>query len=137
MMEGVASEAASLAGHLRLDNLCWVYDNNHISIEGNTRITFTEDVTARFLAYGWNVLRVGDANDIDSSAPSGSRRRNRRHAASGAADRVGSQSSLLRCRSGRHIRAGRVGQGAQRPRAEHPVAPGKGLRILDHRTGRD
>jgi transketolase len=65
MMEGVASEAASLAGHLALDNLCWVYDNNHISIEGNTNITFTEDVAARFLAYGWNVLRVGDANDID------------------------------------------------------------------------
>lgn len=64
MMEGVASEAASLAGHLGLDNLCWIYDNNHISIEGNTNITFTEDVAARFLAYGWNVLRVGDANDI-------------------------------------------------------------------------
>jgi transketolase len=65
MMEGVASEAASLAAHLGLDNLCWIYDNNHITIEGNTRITFTEDVAARFLAYGWNVLRVGDANDID------------------------------------------------------------------------
>jgi len=65
MMEGVASEAASLAGHLGLDNLCWVWDNNHITIEGDTNITFTEDVAARFLAYGWNVLRVGDANDID------------------------------------------------------------------------
>ena len=65
LMEGVASEAASLAGHLGLDNLCWVYDNNHITIEGNTRLAFTEDVAARFLAYGWNVLRVGDANDID------------------------------------------------------------------------
>jgi transketolase len=65
MMEGVASEAASLAGHLGLDNLCWVYDNNHITIEGNTRIAFTEDVAARFLGYGWNVLRIGDANDID------------------------------------------------------------------------
>lgn len=65
MMEGVASEAASLASHLGLDNLCWVYDNNHISIEGSTRITFTEDVAARFLSYGWNVLRVGDANDIE------------------------------------------------------------------------
>jgi transketolase len=65
MMEGVASEAASLAGHLGLDCLCWVYDNNHITIEGNTRITFTEDIEARFLAYGWNVLRVGNANDID------------------------------------------------------------------------
>jgi len=65
MMEGVGSEAASLAGHLQLDNLCWIYDNNHISIEGNTRITFTEDIAARFLGYGWNVLRVGDANDID------------------------------------------------------------------------
>jgi transketolase len=65
MMEGIGSEAASLAGHLGLDNLCWVYDNNHITIEGNTRITFTEDIAARFLGYGWNVLRVGDANDID------------------------------------------------------------------------
>ena len=65
MMEGVASEAASLAGHLGLDNLCWVWDNNHITIEGKTSITFTEDVAARFLAYDWNVLRVGDANDID------------------------------------------------------------------------
>jgi len=65
LMEGIASEAASLAGHLGLDNLCWVYDNNHITIEGNTQIAFTEDVATRFLAYGWNVLRVGDANDID------------------------------------------------------------------------
>jgi transketolase len=65
MMEGVASEAASLAGHLALDNLCWIYDNNRISIDGNTRITFTEDIAARFLGYGWNVLRVGDANDIE------------------------------------------------------------------------
>jgi transketolase len=65
MMEGIASEAASLAGHLGLDNLCWVYDNNHITIEGNTRIAFTEDIAARFLGYGWNVLRVGDANDIE------------------------------------------------------------------------
>ena len=65
LMEGVASEAASLAGHLGLDNLCWIYDNNHITIEGNTRLAFTEDVETRFLAYGWNVLRIGDANDID------------------------------------------------------------------------
>jgi len=65
LMEGVASEAASLAGHLGLDNLCWIYDNNHITIEGRTSIAFTEDVAARFLAYGWNVLRVGDANDVD------------------------------------------------------------------------
>jgi transketolase len=65
LMEGIASEAASLAGHLGLDNLCWIYDNNHITIEGSTRIAFTEDVETRFLAYGWNVLRVGDANDLD------------------------------------------------------------------------
>ena len=65
LMEGIGSEAASLAGHLGLDNLCWIYDNNHITIEGNTRLAFTEDVATRFLAYGWNVLRVGDANDIE------------------------------------------------------------------------
>jgi transketolase len=65
MMEGVGSEAASLAGHLGLDDLCWIYDNNHITIEGNTRITFTEDIVARFLGYQWNVLRVGDANDLE------------------------------------------------------------------------
>src|SRR5260370_38410888 len=65
MMEGISSEAASVAGHLKLDNLCWIYDNNHITIEGKTDIAFTEDVAGRFLAYGWNVLRVGDANDLD------------------------------------------------------------------------
>ncbi len=63
MMEGVASEAASLAGHLRLSNLCWIYDSNRISIEGSTSLAFSEDVGTRFLAYGWNVLRVRDAND--------------------------------------------------------------------------
>src|SRR5262244_1311972 len=65
LMEGVTSETASLAGHLGLDNLCWVYDNNHITIEGSTSLAFTEDVAARFMGYGWNVLRVGDANDLE------------------------------------------------------------------------
>jgi transketolase len=65
LMEGVGAEAASLAGHLGLDPLCWIYDNNHITIEGSTAIAFSEDVAARFQGYGWNVLRVGDANDID------------------------------------------------------------------------
>ncbi|HEV8454026.1 MAG TPA: transketolase [Gemmatimonadales bacterium] len=65
MMEGVGSEAASLAGHLKLSNLCWIYDNNRITIEGPTDLAFTEDVATRFLAYGWNVTRVGDANDLD------------------------------------------------------------------------
>ena len=65
MMEGIASEAASLAGHLRLSNLCWIYDSNRVTIEGHTDIAFTEDVAARFLAYGWNVLRVTDANDME------------------------------------------------------------------------
>jgi transketolase len=65
LMEGVTAEAASLAGHLGLDNLCWVYDNNHITIEGQTNLAFTEDVAARFMGYGWNVMRVGDANDLD------------------------------------------------------------------------
>jgi transketolase len=65
MMEGVASEAASTAGHLRLSNLCWIYDSNRVTIEGHTDIAFTEDVGARFLAYGWNVRRVSDANDMD------------------------------------------------------------------------
>ena len=65
MMEGISGEAASLAGHLRLSNLCWIYDNNHITIEGNTALAFTEDVATRFLGYGWNVTRVGDANDLE------------------------------------------------------------------------
>src|SRR5260370_18250488 len=64
-MEGVVSESASLAGHLGLENLCWVYDNNHITIEGPTSLAFTEAVAARFQGYGWNVLRAGDANDLD------------------------------------------------------------------------
>ena len=64
MMEGVASEAASLAGHLRLSNLCWIYDSNGITIEGKTALAFSEDVGARFLSYGWNVLHVNDANDL-------------------------------------------------------------------------
>ena len=66
MMEGITSEAASLAGHLKLAHLCWIYDDNQISIEGSTAITFTEDVGARFEAYGWRVLRVTDANDLDA-----------------------------------------------------------------------
>jgi transketolase len=68
LMEGVGSEAASLAGHLGLDDLCWIYDNNHVTLDGYTRVTFTEDVAARFLAYHWNVLRVHDANDLKSIA---------------------------------------------------------------------
>src|SRR5246127_5002005 len=65
MMEGISGEAASLAGHLKLSNLCWIYDNNHITIEGNTALAFTEDVATRFIGYGWNVTRGGDANDLD------------------------------------------------------------------------
>ena len=65
MMEGISSEAASLAGHLRLPNLCWIYDNNHITIEGNTSLAFNDDIAARFASYGWNVTRVADANDLD------------------------------------------------------------------------
>ena len=68
MMEGISGEAASLAGHLRLSNLCWIYDNNHITIEGNTALAFTEDVATRFIGYGWNVTRVGDANDLEMLA---------------------------------------------------------------------
>jgi transketolase len=65
MMEGISGEAASLAGHLGLSNLVWVYDNNHITIEGNTALAFTEDVATRFMGYHWNVQRVGDANDLE------------------------------------------------------------------------
>ncbi len=68
MMEGVASEAASIAGHLQLSNLCWIYDSNRVSLSGPTDLTFTEDVAARFMGYGWNVMRVGDANDTDRIA---------------------------------------------------------------------
>jgi transketolase len=65
MMEGISSEAASLAGHLKLNNLCWIYDNNKITIEGHTEWAFSEDVATRFIGYGWNVTRVGDANDLE------------------------------------------------------------------------
>jgi transketolase len=65
MMEGISGEAASLAGHLRLQNLCWIYDNNKITIEGHTDWAFSEDVATRFIGYGWNVTRVGDANDLE------------------------------------------------------------------------
>src|SRR5213592_2091623 len=64
MMEGISGEAASIAGHLQLDNLCWFYDNNHITIEGKTSLAFSEDVGARFKAYGWFVQHVTDANDL-------------------------------------------------------------------------
>jgi transketolase len=65
MMEGISSEAASLAGHLKLSNLCWIYDNNKITIEGHTDWAFTDDTATRFIGYGWNVTRVGDANDLE------------------------------------------------------------------------
>ena len=68
MMEGVTSEAASLAGHLKLGNLCWIYDSNRITIEGSTELAFSDDVAMRFRAYGWNVHRVGDANDTQRVA---------------------------------------------------------------------
>jgi transketolase len=79
LMEGVSGEA-SIAGNQRLDNLCWIYDNNHISIDGRTSITYTDDVAARFQGYGWNVERVGDANDLDLLA---------RRSASSATRRIG------------------------------------------------
>jgi transketolase len=68
MMEGVASEAASLAGHLKLANLCWIYDSNHITIEGDTQLAFDEDVAKRFAAYGWNTQTVDDAEDVEAFA---------------------------------------------------------------------
>ena len=68
MMEGVSSEAASLAAHLKLSNLCWIYDSNRITIEGHTDLAFSEDTAMRFMAYGWNVTRVSDANDLEGLA---------------------------------------------------------------------
>jgi transketolase len=65
MMEGISGEAASLAGHLKLAKLCWIYDNNHITIEGNTALSYSDDVASRFIGYGWSVTRVGDANDLE------------------------------------------------------------------------
>lgn len=64
IMEGISAEAASLAGHHKLGNLCWIYDNNHITIEGHTDLAFSDDVATRFIGHGWNVTRVGDANDL-------------------------------------------------------------------------
>lgn len=66
MMEGISSEAASIAGHLKLSNLCWIYDDNKITIEGITYLAFSEDVAARFVSYGWNVIHIEDANDISA-----------------------------------------------------------------------
>ena len=66
LMEGVAAEAASLAGHLQLDNLCWIYDNNHVTLDGPASVSFSEDVMTRFVGYGWNVTRVADANDLST-----------------------------------------------------------------------
>jgi transketolase len=68
MMEGISAEAASMAGHLGLANLCWIYDNNQITIEGHTQLTFSDDVATRFIGHGWNVTRVGDANDLEMLA---------------------------------------------------------------------
>ncbi len=68
LMEGISAEAASLAGHLKLSNLCWIYDNNHITIEGNTALALSDDTATRFIGYGWNVTRVGDANDLEMLA---------------------------------------------------------------------
>src|SRR5256712_5956164 len=64
LMEGVASEAASLAGHLKLANLCWIYDNNRVTLDGPAEWSFSEDVMTRFTGYGWNVTSVADANDL-------------------------------------------------------------------------
>ena len=68
IMEGISAEAASLAGHLKLSNLCWIYDNNRVTIEGNTALAFSDDVATRFIGHGWNVTRVGDANDLEMLA---------------------------------------------------------------------
>jgi transketolase len=68
LMEGISGEAASVAGHLKLSNLCWIYDNNHITIEGNTNLAFSEDVAERFRGYGWNTTHVTDANDTEMFA---------------------------------------------------------------------
>ena len=68
LMEGIGGEAASLAGHLKLSNLCWLYDNNHITLDGPASWSFSEDVATRFIGYGWNVTRVTDANDLDMLA---------------------------------------------------------------------
>ncbi|HET9991607.1 MAG TPA: transketolase [Kofleriaceae bacterium] len=65
MMEGISQEAASLAGHLGLSDLCWIYDNNHITIEGRTELAFSDDIATKFIGFGWNVTRVGDANDVE------------------------------------------------------------------------
>ena len=141
LMEGVSNEAASIAGHLKLDNLCWIYDNNHITIDGKTQLAYEDDVAARFMGYGWNVTRVGDANDIEllgrafeefkgeegrptlivvdshigwgSPAQAGHRRRPRRAARRGGGAR---DQARLRLARGRPVPRPRRGQGALRRR---------------------
>ena len=106
LMEGVANEAASLAGHLKLDNLCWIYDDNHITIEGRTDLAFSEDVATRFRGLGWHVLAVDDANDL--AAIDAAYRKVPQARGQPDADRREKHHRLRRPEQGRH------GQGARR-----------------------
>ncbi len=147
-MEGVSNEAASIAGHLELDNLCWVYDNNHITIDGKTKLAYEDDVAARFQGYGWNVTRVGDANDTELiaaafeefkarggppdpghrrqphrlglAAQARHRRRPRRAARRGGG---AGDEARLRLARGRPVPRPRRGQGALRRRGSAGAAP--------------
>ena len=128
LMEGVSYEAASIAGHLRLSNLCWIYDDNRVTIDGSTELTFSDDVAARFIAQGWNVMHLGDANDLELA-----RRRLRRLQAGGRAadaDRRRQPHRLRRPRRPGHgqgaRRAARGGGGAPR-KAQLRLARGRAV----------
>ena len=112
MMEGVASEAASLAGHLRLSNLCWIYDSNTVTIEGHTDLAMSEDVAARFKAYHWNVLRLQDANDTAGFA--------------GAVEISRHQTSPHADNRRQHHRLRRAAQAEYRRRAQRRAWQGRG-----------
>src|SRR5580700_1359193 len=109
LMEGIGGEAASLAGHLKLANLCWIYDHNHVTLDGPADWSFSEDVATRFVGYGWNVTRVADANDLEMLARGFEtfKETTDRPTSTTAMRRTESPSAKRKCASRRSFMAGR------------------------------